>query len=126
MKKNNKTSKKIDKIILSIPGSVPHITNAYYSSDTKQTQEFIKERSRIHEIYIKEQERTKRISLSISAILFIASLTLILFAPKGREELSFWLGGALLVFSAGIAGYKRIWGRTRKISIGADKNKGKI
>ncbi len=80
-------------------------------------EKFISERTRLHETYIQEEARTRRWMLVIAAILFLASVAVVLFAPAGRQTLSYWLGGTLFVLSAGAAGYKRIWGKTKDKSI---------
>jgi hypothetical protein len=83
---------------------------------------FVTERSRVHETYIREQENTKRLNLILSAILLLAACAVVVFAPAGREGIAHWMGAALLVTSAGAAGYKRIWGRSKRISFGADQS----
>ena len=84
---------------------------------------FLRERTRVHETYIKEQERTKRIGIIASAILILGAAALILFAPAGRETLSYWIGAALVVFAAGAMGYQRIWGKSKNLSFGADQDR---
>jgi hypothetical protein len=86
---------------------------------------FLRERTRIHELYIREQEKTRRIAMILAAILFISSLLVIVFAPKGREELSYWIGGTLLIFSAGSAGYKRLWAKGPLLTFEANDGKQK-
>lgn len=83
---------------------------------------FVAERSRVHETYIREQERTKRLNFILATILLLAACSIVVFAPHGREGLAHWLGAALLVVSGGAAGYKRIWARSRRISLGADQH----
>jgi hypothetical protein len=85
---------------------------------------FLTERSRVHERYIIEQERTKRLSLVLSAVLLLAACLIFVFAPTGREVISMWIGAALLVTAAGAAGYKRVWGRSKHMSFGADQKNG--
>ena len=87
------------------------------------TNHFLTERSRVHEAYIREQEKTKRLSLFLSALLLLVACLLFVFAPEGREQVSNWIGAAFLVTAAGAAGYKRIWGRTKNMSFGADHGK---
>lgn len=87
---------------------------------------FLQERSRVHETYIKEQERTKRIGMILAAILILAAAALILFAPAGRETLSYWIGAALVIFAAGSMGYQRIWGKSKNLSFGADQDRNNL
>jgi hypothetical protein len=58
----------------------------------------------------------------VSAVLILGAATLILFAPAGREILSYWIGAALVISSAGAAGYKRVWGKNGQASFGADQS----
>jgi len=81
---------------------------------------FISERSRVHEAYIVEQEKTKRLSLILSAILLLSACLIFIFAPEGREKISTWIGIGLVITAAGAAGYKRVWGKTKSMSFGAD------
>ena len=89
----------------------------------EMTQAFLRERTRLHETYIKEQELTKRIGIILSAVLILSAAALILFAPEGRETLSYWIGAALVIFAAGAMGYQRIWGKSKNISFGADQDR---
>jgi hypothetical protein len=91
------------------------------TSDTAVSQ-FISERTKLHQVYIQEEARTKRLWLSLAVFLLIAALALIMFAPPGREILSYWIGGALLLFAGGAAGYKRVWGKSNVFSMGADQD----
>src|SRR5262245_31207130 len=84
---------------------------------------FITERTKLHETYIKEQERTKRIGMILSVILILGAAALVLFAPAGRETLSYWIGAALVIFAAGAMGYQRIWGKSKNLSFGADQDR---
>lgn len=84
---------------------------------------FITERTRLHETYIKEQERTKRIGMIVAATLIVAAAALVLFAPAGRETLSYWIGAALVIFASGSMGYQRIWGKSKNLSFGADQDR---
>jgi hypothetical protein len=83
--------------------------------------EFIRLRTELHREWLRESEKTKRLSLALAAVLVLAAFGAMLFAPAGREVLSYWAGGALLVSAAGAAGYKRVWGRTALGSMGGDQ-----
>ena len=91
--------------------------------DTDFGNNFVKERTRLHEIYIREEARTKRIGLILAFLLILAAASIMLFAPAGREFLSYWIGSALIIFAAGAVGFSRVWGRAAKISFGADQDK---
>lgn len=56
--------------------------------------------------------------------LLLAACLVVVFAPAGREYVASWIGAALLVTVAGAAGYKRIRGKSRNISFGADQGEG--
>lgn len=88
--------------------------------DGKALENFIDQRTRAHILYIQEEARTKRLTLVISSVFLLASIAIILFAPDGREIRSFLLSGVLLVFAAGTFGYKRVYGKTKGGSFGAD------
>jgi hypothetical protein len=90
-----------------------------HSDDSESTKHFIQERSKVHSTYIIEQEKTKRLSLILSVILLLSALLILVFAPEGREQISYWIGGALLLFSAGAAGYKRIWAKAPLLEVDA-------
>ena len=87
------------------------------------TIEFVKERTRLHESYIKEEANSKRLALILSAFLFVTALFVVMFAPAGREKLSYWVGATLLLFSAGAAGYKRLWVKAPLITFEANDKK---
>jgi len=112
--------KKKSEVKISAPwGGFQQQSNTGYFNDPDAHRTFIEERSKVHKTYILEQEKTKRISLFSSVLLFIVAVCAVLFAPPGREELSYWIGATLLVFSAGAAGYKRLWAKAPLINIKA-------
>ena len=81
--------------------------------------EFVRERTRLHEAYVLEQCRNQRFGLVLAFLLIIAAVAALLFAPAGRENLSYWIGAALLVFAAGASGFGRIWAKAPGFSMGA-------
>lgn len=98
-------------------------SNIGYFKDSSVQESFIKERSRVHLEYIKENEKTKRISLIASAILLALGLIIIIFGPAEKQTLSSWIGASLIVLAAGTAGYKRIWAKTKVMEIKADQDR---
>jgi hypothetical protein len=82
---------------------------------------FLRQRTRLHEVYIQEEAKTKRLTLILGAAVFLAACGVILFAPAGREVTFNWIGGAMLVVAAGIAGFKRVWGKTKDFQLQADQ-----
>lgn len=85
-------------------------------------EKFLIDRSRVHETYIREEAKTKRLSLMIGAVLFLAGCLVLVFAPAGREALAVWVGAAMLIVAAGCVGYKRVWAKSKVIEIGADQS----
>lgn len=83
------------------------------------TDTYIRERTRLHETYILEQARTQRLGLVLAFLLILLAATLVVFAPTGRESISYWIGFALVIFAAGASGYGRVWGKTSGLSFGA-------
>jgi O-antigen/teichoic acid export membrane protein len=61
-----------------------------------------------------------------AAILILGAAVSVLFAPAGRETVSYWIGAALVIFAAGAMGYKRVWGKSSKMSFGADDDRRKL
>lgn len=88
--------------------------------DRDMMRNFVDRRTMAHELYIKEEAKTKRLTLVISAVFLLAAIAVILFAPDGREIRSLFISGILLVFAAGTFGYKRVYGKTKGIYFGAD------
>jgi hypothetical protein len=93
---------------------------AIRGASAASVRQFVTERSAVHLAYIVEQEKTKRLSLAIAGGLLALAVALPVFAPSGRETLSYLLGAALFVFAAGAAGYARVWAKAPKIEFRAD------
>jgi len=85
---------------------------------------FVSTRSKVHETWIIETHKTKRATLSISALLFIASAALAVFSPEDREILSYGIAGSMLLLSAGVAGYGFFKVKSESISAEASKDNG--
>jgi hypothetical protein len=75
---------------------------------------FLQERSRVHEAFIRETEKTKRLGFGLAAALLALACIVPIFAPEGRETASWWVSAALFVFSAGSMGYTTIWLKMKK------------
>jgi hypothetical protein len=80
---------------------------------SQPTTEFIQARTHLHEVYILQMNKTKRLGLTLSAALLVIACILPIFAPQGRETLSYFISLSLLVFSAGAAGFTSIWFKTK-------------
>ena len=88
-----------------------------------ESADFVRERSRVHETFIRENARNKRIGMILAFTLIILAALVVVFAPEGRQTLSYWVGAALIIFAAGAAGFGRVWAKTGSISFGADQDK---
>lgn len=112
-------------IRLSTPwGGEQNIGGYIYNESTAHLHNnFVKERTRLHEVYILEQAKNKRIGLILAFLLILLAALLMLFAPEGKETLSYWIGAALVIFSAGVLGFGRVWGKAANISFGADQDR---
>ena len=86
--------------------------------------DFVHQRSKVHETFIIQQARNKRLGLILAFLLILFAAGIVVFAPAGRQSMSLWVGAALVVFAAGAAGYARVWGKTKNMSFGADQDKG--
>jgi len=97
---------------------------ASYSADdaVQGLSEFVDRRSLVHETYIREQAKNKRIGLVLAFALILAASAILTFAPEGRQTISYWIGAALVIFAAGSSGFGRVWGKTKNISFGADQD----
>ena len=84
---------------------------------------FISERSKVHELYIREQAKNKRLGLILSAFLVVVAVLVFMLAPQGRQTFSYCIGAVLFVFAAGASGFGRVWGKTKNISFGADQDR---
>lgn len=105
-----------------IPQALGRATRCELDGDA-QADLFIRERTRLHETYLHEEARSRRFGLLLAFMLIVIAATFIQFAPVGREKLSYWIGGALLIFAAGASGFGRVWGRASDISFGADQDR---
>jgi hypothetical protein len=97
------------------PGELAALEGALRTLDTpagtrssEVAKHFITERTRAHEKYIKETETTRRIYIYLATILLIFACVIPVFAPPGREPISYFASLTLLIFSAGAAGYTTI------------------
>jgi hypothetical protein len=96
--------------------------NSACAVDSEVFSDFVSQRSRVHEVFIREQAKSKRMGLLLSAVLIALAALIVMFAPDGRRTLSYWIGAALLIFSAGASGFGRVWGKAKNISFGADQD----
>lgn len=101
-----------------LDGKTSYNSENFYGVDNN----FITERTRLHEIYIREQAHNKRIGMILSFVLILAAALIITFAPKDREKMSYWVGASLVIFAAGANGFGRVWGKAANISFGADQD----
>jgi len=120
---NNLTKKEEREIELSTPWGENNILRGTDINISRDSEIFIKERTELHKKYIEQQEKTKRISLVLAVVLILFATALLIFAPEGKETLSYIVCGVLFVFAAGAVGYKRIWGKIPFAEFEADNKK---
>jgi hypothetical protein len=91
------------------------------TSDPETGKMFLETRARLHELFIRETEKTKRTALWLAAALIALACSIPFFAPPGREIISYWISGALFVFAAGSAGYTTVSIKLKKRSLSLSK-----
>ncbi|HZL62791.1 MAG TPA: hypothetical protein VFC32_10885 [Pseudolabrys sp.] len=91
--------------------------NAANFSDEEFAKLFVKQRSQVHEAFIRESAKTKRLGYGLSATLLGGAFIVPVFAPLGRETLSWWVSAALFVFAAGAVGYTKVSLKTKEQKI---------
>jgi hypothetical protein len=97
-------------------------SNVINSADGVLARRFLAERSALHELYIKETEKTKRFGYGLAAILLAIACLVPIFAPAGRETTSWIISAALFVFSAGSMGFTTIWLKMKKREMRVSSN----
>ncbi len=80
-------------------------------ADSGLSNRYVKEGTRVHVIYIREEARTRRLGLVLAFLLILAATAVILFAPEEKEVSSYWIGAALIIFASGAVGFSRVWGQ---------------
>ena len=82
---------------------------------------FVETRTGLHNLYIRETQRTRRLAMCLAAALLALASVIPVFAPAGRENMSYWIGAALFVFAAGSMGYTSIQMASDKRQIALSK-----
>jgi hypothetical protein len=90
--------------------------------DERMVRDFVRQRTRLHASYIAEQARTRRYQITLAALLIVLAGAAVLFAPPGRETLSYWVGGALVIFAAGALGFRRLFAKAPGFAVTADQD----
>ena len=82
---------------LSAPWEVDPRVSCFIGSgfQFKAIEQFLIERTRLHEVFIREEARTKRLSLALGTLLFLAACLVIVFAPESRQGVANWVGAAM-------------------------------
>lgn len=93
----------------------------YGFTRSEDIERFVKTRTEVHTTYIQETERTRRLGLWLAAGLLAIACLIPIFAPEGRETISYWIGLALFVFAAGAMGYTSVLLRSEKRQISLSK-----
>ena len=108
-------------VILSAPWGGANVVSQCYLGDEEGMETFVKQRTRAHALHIREEAKTRRLSLWLAFGLLVLAVLVPLFAPAGRETLSYWIGAALFIFACGAAGYSRAKVKSKPISIEVDR-----
>src|SRR5258708_19892054 len=69
------------------------------------TAAFISKRTKLHETFIRETERTRRLRMVVATVLFALGCILLVFAPSAHEWLSWGFILPLFLFSHGPVAY---------------------
>ena len=67
--------------------------------------DFVRERSRVHETFIRETNRTKRLGFVSSVLMLLIGCLAFVFAPAGREIASYVVGAFLVTLAVGVGGF---------------------
>lgn len=89
--------------------------------DDETIKHYVEKRSSVHETQIKETERTKRTTLVVSAVIYIAAAILVVFSPQDKEVLAYGIAGSMLLLASGIAGYGILRVKTDRFSAEASQ-----
>lgn len=97
-----------------------NVATRFYSEEGMEA--FVRARTELHALYIRETQLTRRIAMSIAGGLLALACLIPILAPAGRETISYWIGLALFVFAAGSMGYSsiRIATEKRRLSLSQD------
>jgi len=71
---------------------------------------------------VAERERTRRLLVLSAVAMFLVAVLVLVFAPEGRQNISYLLGSVLIIFSLGAIGASKFSAKFRDLSI--DTNKG--
>ena len=66
---------------------------------------------------LKEYERTKRLLIAVAAFCLISGAALIVFAPAGKESVSYVIAGATMILSLGAIGVQEFKIKTLGVRI---------
>ena len=87
----------------------PHRASSDTADETAAL--FIAVRTRLHETYIRETERSRRLRLVLMFSSIVSAACLRVFAAEGRETSALWWGACIVICAAGLSGYGRVWVR---------------
>lgn len=79
--------------------------------------DFVRERSAVHTTYILEVQKTRRLGIVCASVLLLIAVVVPVFAPSGREQISWVVSAALFAFAVGAIGYSEASVRGKKRSI---------
>jgi hypothetical protein len=82
---------------------------------------FVRERTAAHTEYIRQTEKTKRTGYGLAAGLLAIAIVIPVFAPSGRETVSWITSATLALFAAGAFGFSRLKLKAFKQSFDAER-----
>lgn len=91
------------------------------SADPSVLETFVRERSAAHTEYIRQTEKTKRMGYGLAAVLLVIAIVVPVFAPAGRETVSWVTSATLALFAAGAFGFSKLKLQAFKQSFDAEK-----
>lgn len=101
--------------------NVSRYANVATKIDPETARAFIRMRTEAHVKFTEQTETTKRLGYGLSAILLVVALIIPVFAPQGRETISWITSACLALFSAGAFGYSSIKIRALRQSVDAGR-----
>ncbi|WP_299980533.1 hypothetical protein [uncultured Pseudoteredinibacter sp.] len=97
------------------------IDKGYVDKRTKLQKYFIEHQLELEKMKLKEQYKNERLAMILSVVLVLVTILTVFLAPEGKEIISYWVGGALILVIAGILGYTKLSIRSGETKIAANK-----
>ena len=101
--------------------SIRGLKNLASGTKLRDNKVFIRERSAVHSKYIEETEKTKRTAIIVGCLCLLSSAAVLLFAPSGKEIVSYVIAFVLFIVAAGAFGFTRVAVKRGDFTVGADR-----